>query len=80
MELTVQVGVVAAIVLAIASIFGGIVLYRGSKRVGWRAVGMSTALIVEPNVAAPGQTDEDVPEPDYTIQALSELLGIVDAA
>ncbi len=41
MEITVQVGVIAALVLALASIAGGVVLFRGSRRVGWRALGMS---------------------------------------
>ena len=41
MDIAVQVGVIAALVLALASIAGGVVLYRGSGRVGWRALGMS---------------------------------------
>ena len=32
---------VIALVIALAAIGGGLVLYRGSRRVGWRAVGMS---------------------------------------
>jgi hypothetical protein len=40
MDIVVQVGIIAALVLALASIFGGVVLYRGSTRVGWRAAGM----------------------------------------
>lgn len=39
MDIAVQVGVIAALVLALASIFGGVVLYRGSTQVGWRATG-----------------------------------------
>ena len=34
MEIAVQVGVIAALVLALASIAGGVVLFRGSRRVG----------------------------------------------
>ena len=41
MEIAVQVGVVAALVLAVASIAGGVVLFRGSRRVGLRAAGIS---------------------------------------
>jgi hypothetical protein len=41
MDTTVTIGVIAALVLAFASIMGGVVLFRGSKRVGWRALGMS---------------------------------------
>ena len=41
MEITVQFGVIAALVLALASIAGGVVLFRGSRRVGWRALGTS---------------------------------------
>ena len=41
MEITVQLGVIAALVLALASIAGGVVLFRGSRRVGWRALGTS---------------------------------------
>jgi HAD superfamily hydrolase (TIGR01509 family) len=44
---------------------------------GARGVGMSTALIVEEGVTAPGQSDEQPPEPDHTIRQLSELLDIV---
>ena len=31
--------------VALAAIAGGIVLYRGSRRVGWRAVGMSAVAL-----------------------------------
>ena len=41
MDIAVQVGVIAALVLAFASIAGGVVLFRGSRQVGWRALGMS---------------------------------------
>ena len=41
MGITVQVGIISALVLALASIAGGLVLFRGSRRVGWRALGMS---------------------------------------
>ena len=41
MEITVQIGVIVALVLALASIAGGGVLFLGSRRVGWRALGMS---------------------------------------
>ena len=43
MELNVQIGIVGGLLLALASIGGGVVLYRGSRRVGWRALGMSAA-------------------------------------
>ena len=33
--------IVLALVIALAAIGGGLVLYRGSRRVGWRVVGMS---------------------------------------
>jgi HAD superfamily hydrolase (TIGR01549 family) len=45
---------------------------------GARGVGMSTALIVDSDLVAPGQGDSDVPEPDHTIKMLRELLAIVD--
>lgn len=59
----------------------GQVLYVGDSPFhdvkGARGVGMSTALIVEEGVTAPGQGDGKVPEPDFTIQHLTELLDIV---
>ncbi len=43
MEITVQVGIIVTLILALASIAGGVVLFRGSRQVGWRALGMSAA-------------------------------------
>ena len=45
MELDVTVSGVVLLVVALASIGGGLVLYRGSRRVGWRAVGMSAVSL-----------------------------------
>ena len=45
MDIAVQVGVVAALVLALASIAGGLVLFRGSRQVCWRALGMSAVAL-----------------------------------
>ena len=45
MELNVTVPGVLLLVLAFASIGGGLVLYRQSRRVGWRAVGMSAVAL-----------------------------------
>jgi HAD superfamily hydrolase (TIGR01549 family) len=44
---------------------------------GAKAVGMKTALIVEKDAGAPGQGEGETPEPDHTIEQLSELLEIV---
>ena len=59
MDIAVQVGVIAALVLALASIFGGVVLYRGSTQVGWRAAavgaiagGAGVLVVVDPGVLA----------------------------
>jgi FMN phosphatase YigB (HAD superfamily) len=43
---------------------------------GARGVGMAAALIVEDGVTAPGQLSDDVPDADFTIRRLSELLEI----
>ena len=37
--------IILASVIALAGIGGGLVLYRGSRRVGWRAVGMSAIAL-----------------------------------
>jgi 2-haloalkanoic acid dehalogenase type II len=44
---------------------------------GASEVGMSTALIVEEGITPPAQGEEHVPDPDYTIKQLGELLSIV---
>ena len=43
---------------------------------GAKGVGMTAALIVEDGVTVPGQLSDDVPDPDFTIRRLSELLKI----
>ena len=45
MELSITIPGVVFLVIALASITGGLVLYRQSRRVGWRAVGMSAAVL-----------------------------------
>ena len=45
MDMAVQIGVIAALVLALASMAGGVVLFRGSRQVDWRAVGMSAVAL-----------------------------------
>jgi hypothetical protein len=76
MDIAVQVGIIAALVLALASIFGGVVLYRGSTQVGWRAAGMAAiaggagVLLVFSlllNVSSEGQA----PEPVVVVEAVS---------
>jgi FMN phosphatase YigB (HAD superfamily) len=43
---------------------------------GAKAVGMTAALIVDDGVPAPGQGSDGVPDADFTIRRLSELLKI----
>jgi HAD superfamily hydrolase (TIGR01509 family) len=43
---------------------------------GAKAVGMTAALIVDDGVPAPGLGSDGVPDPDFTIRRLSELLKI----
>ena len=45
MDLNVTISALALLVIALASIAGGLVLYRGSRRVGWKAVGMSAVAL-----------------------------------
>ena len=45
MELSVTMNGMVLAVIALASIGGGLVLYRGSRQVGWRAVGMSAVAL-----------------------------------
>jgi FMN phosphatase YigB (HAD superfamily) len=44
---------------------------------GAKGVGMSTALIVEEGVVAPGQDEIERPDPDFEIRRLEELIEIV---
>ena len=68
MELDVTIPGVVLLIVALASIAGGLVLYRGSRRVGWRAVGMSAvalgvgALLVVA-LTLPVSTEGEAPEP-----------------
>ena len=45
MELDVTISGVVLLVIALASAAGGLVLYRQSRRVGWRAIGMSAVAL-----------------------------------
>ena len=73
MEITVQLGVIAALVLALASIAGGVVLFRGSRRVGWRALGTSAVaggvgVLVVFALLLPMSSEGQAPEPIISTQ------------
>ena len=68
MELNVTISGLVLLVIAIASIAGGLVLYRGSRRVGWRAVGMSAValgggVLLVFALTLPVSTEGEAPEP-----------------
>ncbi len=68
MELNVTISVLVLLPVALALIGGGLVLYRKSTRVGWRAVGMSSlalgvgALLVFA-LTLPISSEGEAPEP-----------------
>ena len=68
MELNVTISALALLIVALASIGGGLVLYRGSRRVGWRAVGMSAValgvgVLLVFVLILPVSTEGEAPEP-----------------
>ena len=68
MELNVTISGLVLLVIAIASIAGGLVLYRGSRRVGWRAVGVSAValgggVLLVFALTLPVRTDDEAPKP-----------------
>ena len=68
MELNVNISGVVLLVIALASVAGGLVLYLGSKQVGWRAVGMSAValgagMVVVFAITIPVSTEGEAPEP-----------------
>ena len=68
MELNVTISGLVLLVIAIASIAGGLVLYRGSRRIGWRAVGMSAValgvgVLLVVALTLPVSTEGEAPEP-----------------
>ena len=68
MELNITMNVMLLLVIGLASIGGGLVLYRGSRLVGWRAVGMSAvalgvgALLIV-TLTLPVTSEGEAPEP-----------------
>ena len=75
----------ALLIFGLAGVAGGLVLYRLSRRVGWRAVGMSAAaagaaaLLVLP-LTIVGSTDGEAPDPVISTQTIApqpESSGIV---
>ena len=68
MEINVNISAVLFLVIALASIAGGLVLYRGSRRVGWRALGMSAValgagVLLVVALTLPVSTEGEAPEP-----------------
>ena len=68
MELNVTISALALLIVALASIGGGLVLYRGSRRVCWRAVGMSAValgvgVLLVVALTLPVSTEGEAPEP-----------------
>ena len=68
MELNVTISALALLIVALASIAGGLVLYRQSRRVGWRAVGMSAValgvgVLLVVALTLPVSTEGEAPEP-----------------
>ena len=68
MDLNVTIPGMVLLVIALASIAGGLVLYRGSRRVGWRAVGMSAValgigVLLVFAITLPVSTEGEAPEP-----------------
>lgn len=68
MELNVTISAVALLVIALASIAGGLVLYRDSRRIGWKAVGMSAValgvgVLLVFTLNSPVSTEGDPAEP-----------------
>ena len=68
MELNVTVPALALLIVALASIGGGLVLYRGSRQVGWRAIGMSAValgvgVLLVFTLTLPVSKEGEAPEP-----------------
>ena len=68
MELNVAVSGTVLLVVALASIAGGLVLYRQSRRVGWMAIGMSSValgvgVLFVFMLTLPVSTEGEAPEP-----------------